>query len=149
MWCEIPSCPRFTVNHHMLFILCPMAIFRQKWSSNTLNIVTYECLTHKYTFNLFRKVNSKIKDHGIELILLHENWVPISIFFDKKWLCCLIKLSLRGIVNGWICTKSVSSQMTQARGWYFVPLQWRHNGRDGVSYHQLHDCLLNRLFRRR
>ena len=28
-------------------------------------------------------------------------------------------------------------------------LQWRHNGCDGVSDHQLHDCLLNRLFRRR
>ena len=27
--------------------------------------------------------------------------------------------------------------------------QWRHNGRDGVSNHQLSDCLLNRLFRRR
>ena len=29
-----------------------------------------------------------------------------------------------------------------------IPLQWRYNGRDGVSNHQLHDCLLNRLFRR-
>ena len=28
-------------------------------------------------------------------------------------------------------------------------LQWRHNQRDGVSNHQPHDCLLNRLFRRR
>ena len=28
-------------------------------------------------------------------------------------------------------------------------LQWRHNGHDGVSNHQAHDCLLNRLFRRR
>ena len=27
-------------------------------------------------------------------------------------------------------------------------LQWRHNERDGVSNHQPHDCLLNRLFRR-
>ena len=27
-------------------------------------------------------------------------------------------------------------------------LRWRHNGRDGVSNHQPHDCLLNRLFRR-
>ena len=26
-------------------------------------------------------------------------------------------------------------------------LQWRHNGRDGISNHQPHDCLLNRLFR--
>ena len=30
-----------------------------------------------------------------------------------------------------------------------LSLQWRHNGRDGVSNHQPHDCLLNRLFRRR
>ena len=28
-------------------------------------------------------------------------------------------------------------------------LQWRHNGRDSVSNHQPHDCLLNRLFRRK
>ena len=28
------------------------------------------------------------------------------------------------------------------------PLQWRHNGHDGVSNHQPHDCLLSRLFRR-
>ena len=31
--------------------------------------------------------------------------------------------------------------------WY--SLQWRHNERDGVSNHKPHDCLLNRLFRRR
>ena len=29
------------------------------------------------------------------------------------------------------------------------PLHWRHNGHDCVSNHQPHDCLLNRLFRRR
>ena len=28
-------------------------------------------------------------------------------------------------------------------------IKWRHNERDGVSNHQPHDCLLNRLFRRR
>ena len=32
------------------------------------------------------------------------------------------------------------------KGW---SLLWRHNGHDGVSNHQPHDCLLNRLFRRR
>ena len=30
-----------------------------------------------------------------------------------------------------------------------IILQWRHNGPDGVSSHQPHACLLNRLFRRR
>ena len=41
--------------------------------------------------------------------------------------------------------------LTHSTVWVFVllTLQWRHNGRDGVSSHQPHDCLLNRLFRRR
>ena len=30
-----------------------------------------------------------------------------------------------------------------------LSLQWRHNERDGVSNHQPHDCLHNRLFSRR
>ena len=30
-----------------------------------------------------------------------------------------------------------------------LSLHWRHNGRDGVSKHQPHDCLLNCLFWRR
>ena len=32
---------------------------------------------------------------------------------------------------------------------YHLSLHWHHNGRDSVSNHQPHDCLLNRLFRRR
>ena len=32
---------------------------------------------------------------------------------------------------------------------YTYALRWRHNGCEGVSNHQPHDCLLNRLFRRR
>ena len=30
-----------------------------------------------------------------------------------------------------------------------LSLRWRHNGRDSGSNHQPHDCLLNRLFRRK
>ena len=38
--------------------------------------------------------------------------------------------------------------------WYSIPphkytLQWRHNERNGVSNHQPHDCLLNRISQRR
>ena len=37
--------------------------------------------------------------------------------------------------------------------WKFLPhlpgpLQWRHNGHNGVSNHQPHGCVLNQLFRR-
>ena len=31
--------------------------------------------------------------------------------------------------------------------WVSSSLRWHHNGRDSVSNHQPHDCLLNRLFR--
>ena len=32
---------------------------------------------------------------------------------------------------------------------YYFSLLWRHNGHDGVSNHQPHECLLNRSFMRR
>ena len=48
---------------------------------------------------------------------------------------------------------SAFKQVVYERGYRavisFIPLQWRHNGRYGVSNHQPHDCLLKRLFRRR
>ena len=40
----------------------------------------------------------------------------------------------------------VSSSMSQR---LTFTLQWRHNGRDGVSNHQPHQCLPNRLFGRK
>ena len=33
--------------------------------------------------------------------------------------------------------------------WYMYILRWRHNWHDGVSNHQPHNCLLNRVVRRR
>ena len=51
-----------------------------------------------------------------------------------------------------ICCKSCYSFVemktqngSRCKAW----LRWRHNGHDSVSNHQPHDCLLNRLFRRR
>ena len=38
---------------------------------------------------------------------------------------------------------------TPSYGQEIIPLQWCHNGRDGVSNHQPHVCLLNCIFRRR
>ena len=43
----------------------------------------------------------------------------------------------------------ISSSVTTGRKTTRRTLLWRHNVRDGVSNHQSHDCLLNRLFRRR
>ena len=52
----------------------------------------------------------------------------------------------------WIFASIVDSEnsiQTELQQTATVPLRWRHNGRDIVSNHQSHDCLLNRLFRRR
>ena len=38
---------------------------------------------------------------------------------------------------------------SHVRGLFGKTLRWRHNGRDSVSNLQPHNCLLNRLFRRR
>ena len=39
--------------------------------------------------------------------------------------------------------------MTASVQSFCLSLEWRHNGRNSVSNHQPHDCLLNHLFRRR
>ena len=48
---------------------------------------------------------------------------------------------------GWWLDTTIALIMTSSL--WFYALQWRHNGHDSVSNHQPHDCLLNRLFRRR
>ena len=60
------------------------------------------------------------------------------IILHNQWHGC----SLRG---------NVKSQGISSNAFNLVlpeySLQWRHNGRDSVSNHQLHDCFLNLLFR--
>ena len=53
--------------------------------------------------------------------------------------------------NSWCSNQSctVCSQTQLELSTTIFALQWRHNGRGSVSNHQSHDCLLNRLFRRR
>ena len=56
-----------------------------------------------------------------------------------------------GQTNWWVRSgatwirKTVMTMCTKGE----YSLQWRHNGRDGNSNYQHHDCLLNRLLRRR
>ena len=46
----------------------------------------------------------------------------------------------------WCCENDT---FITARDMIFNSFEWRRNGSDGVSNHQLHGCFLNRLFRRR
>ena len=67
---------------------------------------------------------------------------------------CLMKIHIYIHITPWVCKYAsricfsrLSSKLGHGRT-YISALQWRHNGRDGVSNHQHHHCLLNHLFRR-
>ena len=48
-----------------------------------------------------------------------------------------MEIDFNSLLPDWWCNRKCQS------------LHWRHNGRDSVSNHQPHECLLNRSFRRR
>ena len=52
-------------------------------------------------------------------------------------------------LNGGKPAVDVTAGMSNDIAQFLIALQWRHNGRNGVSNHQPHDCLLNRVFNRR
>ena len=45
--------------------------------------------------------------------------------------------------------KAIDLSLNNKQVCLYLSLRWRHNGHDGVSNHQPHDCLPNRLFRPR
>ena len=71
-------------------------------------------------------------------------------------MCRFSKMVMVIIMKRYGQTKKVIPHQTCFLFWpviYFpeitLSLRWRHNGRDSVSNHQPHDCLLNRLFSHR
>ena len=59
----------------------------------------------------------------------------------------LLNWGMISMYNAWVMN-CFQSMIYAAEHW-LCSLRWRHNGRDRVSNHQPHDCLLNCLFRRR
>ena len=68
---------------------------------------------------------------------------PITENWESSWcqLCC--NWSYKCVTN-WVLYQVFYSTR---RSYLNRALQWRHNGRDGISNHQPPDCFLNCLFR--
>ena len=82
---------------------------------------------------------SKTRDGWLKSSNRFEIWQPFRLLYAK----------LLGNMNTLIDTHARSYE-TLGDSWiwhFFRSLQWRHNGRDGVSNHEPPDCLLTRLFR--
>ena len=73
--------------------------------------------------------------------MMERIWSAPLLWSDGVWI---------NIIIVWLImiVESKRQYSWQPGAWY-LPLQWHQNGRDGLSNHQPHDCLLNRLFRRR
>ena len=107
--------------------------------------------------NMSHQLNDlcKVNDMKIQIILGYYMYVK---FRNKIRLiqCIYQQLTMALVYRPRpVCTTGTNSRPTLLMlcmfCWVSPPyaLQWRHNGRDGVSNHQPHDCLLNRLFKRR
>ena len=107
------------------------------------------------------------EDITLHLSLTPVTWKPVELYFITELLVILrkvIKQQRQGHAM-WISTNSnrwkldkmqSAGEKIGQRGIHLglhslsgKILQWRHNGRDCVSNHQPHHCLLNRLVRRR
>ena len=70
---------------------------------------------------------------------LSNTFIRERICYKKfKWLKCKICWRVYLIIDNVLMVDQSSN-----------PLRWRHNERESISHRQLHDCLLNRLFRHR
>ena len=88
----------------------------------------------------------------IFMVAINVGTVPIictSVRFRKHGSAALREYVIWTEIS-WIMKWEILQQLQLTiSGYMFTALQWRHNGRNNVSNHQPHDCLLNRLFRRR
>ena len=77
-------------------------------------------------------------DYKVRLPHIFSGFLGLYVFITFRWPCDIIN---NGCWNFW--------NLMTLRVLIMIPphtLQWRHNEHDGVSNHQPHDCLFNRLF---
>ena len=81
-----------------------------------------------------------------------EPWLFSFFFVFTKYICSKlwsVVFILHTNPGASPLAKLYSKWVTSVIFFHMTPLRWRQNGRDSVSNHQSHDCLLNILFRRR
>ena len=102
--------------------------------------------------------HSLLTDYLCTLGLIHvskmvrKSKIHIYMYMHRSWHCgclcysvCWHQSVCRHVIGN---TNGLCIGCPVMYGHYCL-LQWRHNGRNGVSNHQHHDYLLNRVFRRK
>ena len=73
--------------------------------------------------------------------------VFLNVFFE--WKCLNFKYNWRKLDCIFVKRQYLNKICKKKIRKYLSTLQWRYNGRDGISNHRRHDCLLNLLSRLR
>ena len=131
------------INVHLFYII-------------SYHITSYHIIYHIISYQIISHISFHIISIGFTLVchlfgrywdffrayLLVKSfvhWVTVDKIYDYL-LFNLIAVTWKGKVCIRIMAPAIVSR------WRALSLQWRHNGRGGVSNHQPHDWLLNRLF---
>ena len=84
---------------------------------------------------------------------MHSLFVSWDNGYQQDIIWCSIATSLRTLDKSKRIMTVTTSRATMSHickySLSMLSVRWHHNGRDGVSNHQPHDCLLNRIFKRR
>ena len=113
-----------------------------------------------YCYDVFTKIQN-IHIHRENMIsTITSLWILLLVIYDLIFIPYKYQMAfISGAHSGAKCSYPIRQQQRAIlmpivwQMWLLctlrTPLRWRHNGRDSVSNRQPHDCLLNRLFRRR
>ena len=124
--CEFPWQRPVTRSFDIFFHLC---------LNKRLNKQSWGWWLETPSRSLWRACNGSM----IKRACQRQRWDPLGRFNKTMSI-----YQNRNYINSQYKDKTVSRTSH-----HYNALQWRQNGRDSVSNHQPHDCLLNRLFRRR
>ena len=98
--------------------------------------------------------NRKYFDPQFFLIFRNLQCIPLPVYIGEWMILTHTDWAFAKINCWWSMCPScadipVVENVLEVVWWTVLSLRWRHNELDGVSDHQPHGCLLNRLFRRR
>ena len=102
-----------------------------------------EDVSHYFVFIMYFRMYTNSADNDTEILCL-----GMIIYLTNHRPYHSFSLQMKGRSKWRPYSRCVESNFYHYINEY-APLQWHHNGRDSVSNHQPHHCLLNRLFRRR
>ena len=102
------------------------------------------------TINTTDMLSYKLLVHGTARVFKIEPWNSMK-FHETARIITIWKHKFPWTPMDFYSISNFQLSMTPMVPWnpmHPISLQWRHSGRDGVSNHQPHRCLLNRFLKR-